>query len=192
MGKPYLSDVINYARDIEPYGFIQIHSGVGSGKNTFINNLISGYTTKNNDGTETTIPPKTVLLITSRRAKVNEILNDKTTSVGSYLLEWKNGCAVDDLDEYIDRVKEIPNLDGWGNFKVHQRSIACTNAAIEKYLQNHHIPQNSSTHLWQRFDFIVLDEAHSVRADASYQTAPYYVHALVNQAFKEFNAKNST
>ena len=92
MEKPYLSDVINYARDIEPYGFIQIYAGVGSGKNTFINNLVSGYTAKNDDGTEYTILPKTVLLITSRRAKVDETVNDKTVHVGSRILEWEKGC----------------------------------------------------------------------------------------------------
>ena len=32
VNKPYLSDIIDYKRDIEPYGFIQINSGVGSGK----------------------------------------------------------------------------------------------------------------------------------------------------------------
>ena len=133
-----------------------------------------------------------MLLITSRRAKVDELLNTEDMSVGSYVLEWENGWPVDDLEEYFNSKKELTNADGWGISRIHQRSIACTNAAIEKYLQNHHIPANTSTHLWQRFDFIVLDEAHSVLADASYQTSPYYVHELVNQAYKEFKAGNST
>ena len=191
MEKPYLSEAINYTRDIEPYGFIQIYAGVGSGKNTFIEKLIAGFTWENDDGTKHSVPPKTVLLITSRRAKVNEILSEENTSVGTYVLEWENGAPIDDLDEYFDSTKELPDSDGWGKTRIHQRSIACTNAAIEKYLQNHYNPLDISSHLWQRFDFIVLDEAHSVLADASYQSAPYYVHKLVNTANQEYKNGNS-
>jgi len=191
MEKPHLSKVIDYYRDIEPYGFIQIHSGVGSGKNTFIEKLIKGYPGKREDGTEYTVPPKTVLLITSRRAKVDEIKKDKKVGVGTHVLEWENGCAVDDIEKYLASERQLPDLDGWGEASIHQRSIACTNAAIETYLQNHYIPTNAYTHLWQRFDFIVLDEAHSVLADASYQSAPYYVHSLVNKAHREYKNGNS-
>ena len=35
--KPYLSDTIDYDTDIAPHQFIRIYSGVGSGKNTFVN-----------------------------------------------------------------------------------------------------------------------------------------------------------
>ena len=40
--RPYPSDAINYAIDIAPYRFIKIFAGVGSGKNTFIDNLAKG------------------------------------------------------------------------------------------------------------------------------------------------------
>lgn len=73
MEKPFLSNMIDYKRDIEPYPFIQIFSGVGSGKNVFINKLINGHTYIGEDGEPYTVPPKSVLLITSRRAKVEEI-----------------------------------------------------------------------------------------------------------------------
>ena len=209
MDKQYLSKVINYARDIEPYGFIQIHAGVGSGKNTFIEKLIEGYTWKDENGIECSTSPKTVLLITSRRAKVNEILSDdkkededkkkeksekdkKEPTIGAYVLEWENGAPADNIDEYCNSTKQLADIDGFGRPKIHQRSIACTNAAIEKYLQNHYNPLDISTHLWQRFDFIVLDEAHSVLADASYQSAPYYVHELINQAYREYKNGTST
>lgn len=191
MEKPYLSDVINYARDIEPYGFIQIYAGVGSGKNTFINNLVSGYTAKNDDGTEYTILPKTVLLITSRRAKVDETVNDKTVHVGSRILEWEKGCAVEEIDEYLNSERVIQATGDGEKSLIHQKSIACTNAAIEKYLQKKYVRSDPATHLWKRFDFIVLDEAHSVLADASYQGAPYYVHRLVNVAYHEYLKGNS-
>ena len=190
--KPYVSKAIDYYKDIEPYGFIQINAGVGSGKSTFINELVNGYTAKSEDGMEDTVPPQRVLLITSRRAKVDEILNDKNVSMGAHVMEWENNCPVDNIDEYLDNIIDIPDLDGSGERKIHQRSIACTNAAVEKYLQYHYIPNDASTHLWQRFDFIVWDEVHSVLADASYQSAPFYVHKLVNKTYKAFREKEST
>ena len=58
MKKPYLSEVIDYERDIEPYGFIQIFSGVGSGKNYFINKLCSGYMATRADGGTYEVEPK--------------------------------------------------------------------------------------------------------------------------------------
>ena len=39
MNNPYLSDVIDYQRDIEPYRIIQIYAGVGSGKNRWVEQL---------------------------------------------------------------------------------------------------------------------------------------------------------
>ena len=43
MGDNYLSDVINYKRDIEPYRFIKLYSGVGSGKSTFACRFVTGH-----------------------------------------------------------------------------------------------------------------------------------------------------
>lgn len=116
---------------------------------------------------------------------MEEIKNDPSVNVGSYIYEWENGCAIEDLDEYFKWEKELPDLDGFGRAKIHQRSISCTNAAIEKFLQKNYTPYDSRSHLWERFDFIVLDEAHSVLADSTYQSAPFYVFQLVNKVIKE-------
>lgn len=54
MGNKYLSEVIDYEKDIGPYQIIQIYSGVGSGKNHWVETLAeAGYS---------------ILLITSRKA----------------------------------------------------------------------------------------------------------------------------
>ena len=53
METKYLSDVINYENDIEPYQIIEIYSGVGSGKNYWVEKLAS-------EG-------KSILFITSRK-----------------------------------------------------------------------------------------------------------------------------
>ena len=58
MGNKRLSDVIDYSKHIEPYRIIEIVSGVGSGKNYWVENTL--------------MQNMRVLLITSRKAKVEE------------------------------------------------------------------------------------------------------------------------
>ena len=67
---PHLSDAISYETDIAPYRYIQIYAGVGSGKNTFINRFVNGDPEKK-------IPKMIVLVITSRRSKVDELHADE-------------------------------------------------------------------------------------------------------------------
>ena len=66
--KPRLSDAIFFPTDIAPHSFVCIWVDVGSGKNTFIEKMIAGCP-------EESIPRLTVLLITSRKAKIIEILH---------------------------------------------------------------------------------------------------------------------
>ena len=56
--KPYLSDVIDYDRDIAPHRVIEIVAGVGAGKNHWVEEIL--------------MKQHRVLLITSRKAKVDE------------------------------------------------------------------------------------------------------------------------
>lgn len=75
--KPWLSDSIDFDSDILPYQYIVIYAGVGSGKNTFVDKLVTGNHFKHADGS--LVPPQNVLLISSRRAKIDEQL--KLTNV---------------------------------------------------------------------------------------------------------------
>ena len=191
MEKKYLSDCIRYTTDIAPYPFIQIYSGVGSGKNTFVDALAKGYEESQPDGRMETLEPKRVLCITSRRAKVDELKNAEDAAYGAQVLEYEHLDYVEDLDSYFTSKREL-SCDGiWGTIPIYQRSIACTNAAIERYLEKHYRADKAEDFLWNRFDIIVVDEAHAVVADASYQTAPYYVHSLINKTLK-MNAAGKT
>ena len=75
---PHLSKTVVYKTDIAPYPFIGIHAGVSSGKNYFIDTLARGYSDPDENGHVEYFPEQTILLVTSRRAKVNEVLNDKS------------------------------------------------------------------------------------------------------------------
>lgn len=184
--RPYLSDVIDYDRDIKPYRFIKIYAGVGSGKNTFVDNLITGRTFRHADGKP--VGKKYVLLITSRRAKVNEQLRSDTVvydpQIGMFDSPYADWFA--DLDPryedyYESPTVKLPNLDGMGRSRVYRRTCINTNAKIECILRDHYTPFDAESHPWERFDMIIIDEVHALVADASYQSAPFYVRRLIEE-----------
>jgi len=157
MEKKYLSDCIRYTTDIAPYPFIQIYSGVGSGKNTFVDALAKGYEESQPDGRMETLEPKRVLCITSRRAKVDELKNAEDVAYGTQVLEYESLDYVEDLDSYFASKRELSCNGIWGTIPIYQRSIACTNAAIERYLEKHYRADKAEDFLWNRFDIIVVD-----------------------------------
>ena len=185
--KLYLSNSIQYDKDIEPYKFIKIFSGVGSGKNTFIDSLVMGNIIKNSD--DTAVDKKHVLLITSRRAKSDEQLLQENVvydpAIGEIDLFSNSPLMEEDKYQYYfeSPLMDLPDLDGWGNRRIYKRSIVNTNAKIEHYLKNYK-PYEAYTHPWERFDLIIIDEVHSIITDASYQSSPFYVRRLIEETLK--------
>ena len=188
---PHLSKTITYATDIEPYPFIGIHSGVGSGKNYFIDILARGYSDPDENGHVERFPEQTILLITPRRAKVNELLNDKSIKKDRWFGQWDSitSYAYDDLEDFEDALCHMRKIDrsadAWSQdpAQIYQRYLPCTSAAIESYMRTRHAKNDSRTHLWNRFDIIVFDEAHTIRSDTNYQTAPYYTMRLLQETY---------
>ncbi len=183
MGTKHLSDTVSYLDDIKPHMLSMLYAGVGSGKNHFINQLITGHTDKRHDGTEAHLDPMLVLIITSRRSKVNELLTDADLPIDGKIGKWDYYHQVYDPSfpaiEFTGKYLSLE--DDQGTHKVFQRSVACTNAFIDKYFQYRYHPQDITTHLWELFDLIVVDEAHSLVTDASYQSAPFHVNELIRE-----------
>ena len=187
--RPYLSDAINYDVDIAPYQFIKIYAGVGSGKNTFIDNLAKGGIIKHADGSP--VEKKYILLITSRRAKVNEQLNSDVVTydptIGMFdnkFSDWFTAYDERYADYFESPTVTISDPDGWGERQVYRRTCVNTNAKIEYNLRQYYHPIDATTHPWERFDMIVVDEAHALLADASYQRSPFYVRRLIEETRK--------
>ena len=179
--KKFLNSVINYKKDIEPHRFVSIYSGVGSGKNTFIESLIKGEMID--------VKPQTVLLITSRRAKVDEVLANEELPVKGKI--GKNGNLYEEyydpdfyfnneLQKYLRIIGEEEGFD----ISVAQKSTICTGAFVEGYIKYVYRPDDVTTHLWELFDMIVVDEAHALVRDATYQSAPFYVQRLIEEVLE--------
>ena len=189
---PYLSQTITYETDIAPYPFIGIHAGVGSGKNYYVDMLARGYSDPDENGHVEHFPKQTILLVTSRRAKVNEVRNDKSIKKDRFFGQWDDltMVAYDDLEDFEDAMNHMRTIDcssdPWstGTATIYQRYLPCTSAAIESYMRKRYVQNDSRTHLWNRFDMIVFDEAHSMRSDTNYQTAPYLTMRLLQETYK--------
>ncbi|MDO4733547.1 MAG: hypothetical protein Q4B50_08570 [Bacillota bacterium] len=180
--KPQLTDVINFETDIAPHPLVSIWAGVGAGKNYFVEQMVTG-------SEQYRIPKMNVLIITSRKAKVAETLSKNASSITRIIDDDKTlddiffniGC---DPRDYRRTIKDSIDCE----MNIYQRSVVCSNAFIEKYLKYRHHPLQPETHLWNRFDMIVWDEAHALHTDSSYQSAPYHVMMLMKETYKRIKA----
>ena len=108
-----------------------IISGVGSGKNYFVEKILRGF--------------GNILYISSRRAKVDEIL------------------ANQDFDERIDWRKEVDDV------------VTTTNYGIERMSKNEKFSTTGFRNAIEHFAYVVVDEAHSIFSDATYTDSSFYV-----------------
>lgn len=183
--KSHICDVIDYKKDIEPYNLIKIYAGVGSGKSYFASAMMTG-------SDEYRIPEQSVLLITSRRAKVEETLKELGVVVKSTINKngnldfdvWQTGeDRPFEYEKYARNIK-FNNESGVQDFLIYNKSAVCTNAFISVYLHNVYEPDNPITHIWNKFDSIIIDEVHSLVTDSTYQSATFDVLALIQEYLK--------
>ena len=109
-----------------------------------------------------------ILLITSRRVTAD--------------VQAKNLDADKKID--IDRLIDLD--DAWGEIAPDvQKRVVCTNSQIENFVKNKYIPDDPKTHIWNKFDFIILDEAHSLTTDASFADSVFYVFKFLKHAYSQ-------
>lgn len=155
MNQRRLSDVIDYEKHIAPYRIIDIIAGVGAGKNYWAEKVLA--------------PEYRVLVITSRKAKVNEVKG---------------------LSKSLDFTNlEKNSLNLLWKYKVLKSSCICNSWQIESYMKNKYIPGDKSTYLWEFFDIIIFDEAHSLVTDATFANAPFYALEFMESVYKFSNKK---
>ena len=143
--KKFVSEVLNPETFSEiQENKIAIISGVGSGKNVFVEKILIQF--------------GCVLCVSSRRAKVNEIL------------------LRDICEERIS----------WDNFD--NPLIATTNYGIELFSKSEKFSVNRKEVI-EHFDYIVIDEAHSLCADATYADSTFYVNAFLKYVTQNYPEK---
>lgn len=161
----YVADCINMEQDILPHKMVLLIAGVGAGKNTWVrNNLLKNYK---------------VLFITSRRGTVNA--------------ELDRANSYDDEGNMIPakRVIDIPSLTEkerhkcWGKVSKCMANIITTNAYMAQFAENVYDESNPKTHLWKYFDFVVIDEVHSLTTDATFTDSSFHVKAFLEKALRE-------
>ena len=142
-GKKYLSDVLDVSEIVKsPKRKFCIISGVGSGKNYFVENVLGSY--------------GNILYISSRRAKIDEILTN-------------NAC-----NEKINWDNEFNDI------------VSTTNYGIEMMVKSEKFSTYGIRNTLKHFEYIVLDEAHSLYTDATYTDAPFHIMKLFEYVEKEF------
>lgn len=88
-------------------------------------------------------------------------------------------------DRWINFDRLFEPEDIWGEASgFMQRKVVCTNSHIQKFVTDRYDPNNEKTHIWNKFDFIILDEAHSLTEDATFSEAPFYVEKFLHYAYK--------
>lgn len=189
--RTYLSHVLEYEKDIEPYSYIHIYAGVGSGKNTYISHMITGFQGDAETG-EKFVPRKTVLLVTSRSVKVKETLKDmlvlneikdRAATGGNMSWEVYEQGETGTSEKYHYTIDDPDH--GILNYQYYGKSIVCTNAYIKSYINGTYDPDDITTHLWEHFDVMVIDEAHALINDATYQDAPFAVCELARYILEQ-------
>lgn len=169
--KKYISELLDIEKDIMPYGITAIWSGVGSGKNGFIEGIHKDITRE--DGTIERIDfcglaeKYRVLLITSRKAKVRETEKRHEKDIDSYLTDVR---LIDDI-----------NFDEYEN-----KSVVCTSAHIKKRIENDYSPfEYACTPFWKKFDFIVIDEFHSLISDATFSDTAFIMKCFLDKVYAD-------
>ena len=182
-----ICDVVNYKEDIAPYPLVKIYSGVGSGKSYFATKMITG-------SEEYKIPEQNVLIITSRKSKVKEtlkemgiLITDEITKNGNLSTEvYQTGETMPyAYDKYLKEIKVFYDEEEH-TVLSYNKSVVCTNAFVAAYLRHVHRNDDPTTHIWNKFDAIIVDEVHSLVTDATYQSATFDVLALLQEYLRRY------
>ena len=152
IGEKRVSEVLDYRRDIKGKRLIRLSAGVCSGKNQWIVQIAKSE------------PDLRILIVTSRKNTV--IAQAEKLNAGTFL----------DLDKLIDE-------DLWGKPSAFAyKRVVCTNAGIEKFFKKCFNPKDERSHLWRKFNLVVIDEVHSLTMDATF-TDCFYSEQLIKAIY---------
>ena len=164
--KPSVSDILSYKEHIEPYHFVQIFAGTCSGKNYFIEKIAS----ENNFS---------VGIFTSRRTKVEQsLVQYKNDSTYSRFLNYH-----DDEDLELE-FKQLYGIELLKN-NPYDTTIT-TYGMMNYYYHNEYNDEDTASRPENCNDLIVVDEAHAVILDSTFQDSTFYIEQLIFRIINNF------
>lgn len=92
-------------------------------------------------------------------------------------------------NQLLNHMDELGATITW---KGNSFSVVHTNAHIQKYIQEYYIRTNEETYFWRCFDFIVIDEAHSICGDATFADCTFTVKSLIEAILEDQKAKKTS
>ena len=155
LGEKRVDQVLDYERDIKGKGLILLRAGVGAGKNYWVRHLPEKHSDLQ------------ILMITSRK---------NTAAAEAY--QVGTDCKIH-LSKLIDAEDKFLLGD------IEANLVICTNGYIEKFFRGVYNPDNPKTHLWNKFDVIFVDEAHSICSDATFTDSSFYVERFIYHTRKK-------
>lgn len=155
LGTARVDDVLDYERDIKGKHLIRLRAGVGAGKNYWARHLLEKH------------PDLQILLITSRK---------NTAEAEAYHIG--SDCKI-----HISKLFNIEDKD-WGT-ELPGNLMVCTNGYIDHFFKKIYCKDKSHTHLWDKFDLIIVDEVHSLTADASFADNPFTVERFIHHTLQK-------
>ena len=154
LGTLRVYDVLDYERDIKGKRLVRLRAGVGAGKNYWVRHLPEKH------------PNLQILMITSRK---------NVAEAEAFKLD--TDCKI-----HTSTLIDIRDRDWCADYSGNL--LICTNGYIEHFFKNLFDIQKPQTHLWNKFDLIVVDEVHSLTADASFADSPFYVERFIHHALR--------
>ena len=169
----YVSDLLDIEKDIVPYPVTAIWSGVGSGKNGFIKGVHIKKENDNGTITKTDVVGRAekyrVLIVTSRKSKVNET----------------EKAHAKDLSPYLTDVRHIDDVN-FDEYKA--KSLICTTSHIKTRIQNDWNPSPLFiAPFWYSFDYIIIDEFHSLIDDATFSESAFIMKCFIDKIYDSRN-----
>lgn len=154
LGTLRVSDVLDYERDIKGKRLVRLRAGVGAGKNYWVRHLPEKH------------PDLQILMITSRK----NVAEAEAFQLGT-------DCKI-----HTSRLINIRDREWYTDYTGNL--LICTNGYIEHFFKNIFDIQKQQTHLWDKFDLIIVDEVHALTSDASFADSPFYVERFIHHALR--------
>lgn len=184
----YVSDVIDWDTDIEPYQVTLIICGCGSGKTTWIENLADSYMSNKTN--------HRIAQITSRSSKRKEELASGHDYSG--IVNYEDNVKLDPYS-YYQRCTSSDTPEGYEKYLCENGNLVQNAVVVPIQIDSFFVEGsfigdeilfNTIDSLWSNFDLIVVDEIHSLLLDSSFMISQARLGEMIKAFVKRCTDPN--